>query len=103
MKIKSKKPKGQRYFKISGTTRPMWIEPIDTNLWFNLNTGEWTDITIGEIRGCISSYYAIHHSGYKNIWSVKAAKRTIAQWDVPKGTWFRVNLPWIGYDFRVRK
>ncbi len=40
---------------------------------------------------------------FNNVWSLKAAKRKIANWDVPKGTWFRVSLPYVGYDFKIRK
>jgi hypothetical protein len=45
----------------------------------------------------------MERDGYKNIWSLKAAKRAIANWDVPKGTWFKVALPYVGCEFKVRK
>ena len=50
-----------------------------------------------------SSYYSMEREGYKNIWSIKAAKRAIFNWNVPKGTVFRVGLPWVGYDFLITK
>ena len=49
MKVKSKKPKGQRIFKSvvfqlkSGykTRRPFHIEPIENDWWFCLEKGQW--------------------------------------------------------------
>lgn len=38
MKIYSKKPKGQRIFKSTIKYRPIWVEPIDSNWWFDLDT-----------------------------------------------------------------
>jgi len=43
------------------------------------------------------------HNGFNNIYSLKAAKRIIAKWNVPKGTKFSVGLPWVGYSFTVSK
>ena len=101
MKVISKKPRGQRFFKSTHPTRPFWVEPIGPRWWFNLTTGEWESEWFDGPK--TSSYYAMGYAGYKDIWSLKAAKRAIAKWDVPKGTRFRVMLPWIGYDFVVRK
>ena len=113
MKVTSKKPVGQRMFKPVKEIhtvikkkvlmkRPIWVEPIGKNWWFDLDTGEWVQGYNG--KGNMStSYYAMEPHGFKSIWSLKAAKRTIANWDVPKGTWFRVALPYVGYTFKIRK
>ena len=104
MKVKSVKPRGQRIFKNTHKHRPYWIEPVNTNYWFNLSTGEWeTTEEYSGGYGRTSSYYAMSHSGFNDIWSLKAAKRKIAKWNIPKGTVFRVGLPWIGYDFFITK
>lgn len=114
MKVISKMPRGQRMFKVvkmdhntprtknKKIKRPIWIEPIGKGWWFSLRTGQWIQGYNPALR-CVSSYYAMERDGYKNIWSLKAAKRAIANWDVPKGTWFRVSLPYVGYDFKIRK
>jgi len=114
MKVVSKKPKGQRMFKSIKhyhTThrgkkikhkRPFWIEPIGKNWWFDLYTGEWTQKYNGK-GGMTTSYYSMTCDGFNNIYSLKAAKRLIAKWDVPKGTKFRVSLPFVGYDFYITK
>jgi hypothetical protein len=114
MKVTSSKPVGQRMFKSVKAThtthrkikvkmkRPLWIEPIGKNWWFDLNTGEWVQGYNGK-GGMTTSYYSMESDGFNNIYSLKAAKRKIANWDVPKGTWFRVSLPYVGYDFKIRK
>lgn len=112
MKVNSYKPKGQRMFKSiyfidkrSGKKykRPFWIEPIGKNWWFDLVIGEWVTTENRGTHRCTTSYYAMHHDGFNNVYSLKSAKRLIAKWDIPKGTWFRVTLPYIGYSFKVRK
>ena len=103
MKIRSKKPKGQRIFNNTHKKRPYWIEPINTDYWFNLSTGEWELSNEYTEGGRTSSYYAMEYYGYLDVWSLKAAKRLIAKWNVLKGTTFRVGLPWIGYDFYITK
>lgn len=105
MKITSLKPRGQRIYKSSiksTRNRPLWIEPIGRDWWFNLTTGEWQE---GNEDGqpCTTSFYAMKHYGFKDVWSIKAAKRAIAKWNVPKGTWFKVSMPWVGHEFNIKK
>ncbi len=113
MKIISSKPKGQRFFKSvtihskysDGSKRrmkrPFWIEPViktgEAFLWFNTETGEWDE------KGNTSVYYAMAYDGFNNAYSLKAVKRLIAKWNVPKGTKFRASLPFLGYDFFLTK
>jgi hypothetical protein len=109
MVITSLKPKGQRIFKSvliklkdgRKVKRPFWIEPViksgEPFLWFNKETGEW-----GE-KGNTSVYYAMTYYGFNNAYSLKAVKRLIAKWNVPKGTKFRASLPFVGYDFYITK
>lgn len=110
MKIKSSKPKGQRIFKSvtiqskyydgtkRRTKRPFWIEPIDVVLWlFDTETGEWGK------TGNTSAYYAMSNEGFNDAYSLKAVKRLIAKWNVPKGTKFRASLPFVGYKFIITK
>ena len=109
MKIISSKPKGQRIkkcvvFKLDNgcrTKRAFWIEPViklgEPTLWFNTETGEW-----GE-KGNTSAYYAMTCYGFNNAYSLKAVKRLVAKWNVPKGTKFRASLPFVGYDFFITK
>ena len=101
MKVISKY-RSNRILKLNRKERPFWIEPIGNNWWFNLRTKEWQqEYPNGE--ACTSSYYSMRHKGLNNIYSLKAARRKIAKWNVPKGTWFRVSLPYVGYDFKIRK
>lgn len=108
MRITSSKPKGQRVKKTTkGRQRPFWIEPVFTegsSWWFSTETGEWyngyENIPKG---GRCSSYYSMNYRGFNNIYSLKAAKRKIAKWNVPKGTKFKVSLPWVSYNFTVTK
>jgi hypothetical protein len=102
MKVRCSKPRGQRIMKSTNKIRPLWIEPIGNGWWFVFETGEWQQ-EYPSGKACCSSYYALERDGFRRIWSLKAAKRTIAKWNVPSGTWFRVSLPWIGYDFRIKK
>ena len=50
-----------------------------------------------------TSYYAMKYDGYNNVYSLKATKRLINKWNVPKGTRFIVSLPFVGYDFYITK
>lgn len=114
MKIISSKPKGQRIFKSQTIhskyedgskrriyKRPFWIEPVikigEPFLWFNTETGEW-----GE-KGNTSVYYAMTHDGFSDAYSLKAVKRLVKKWNVPKGTKFRASLPFVGHDFFITK
>lgn len=112
MKVRYRKPKHQRilksithaYNKHSSrkVRRPIWIEPIGEDWWFNLNSGQWCQDP--ELR-CdkSSSYYSMRHHGFNNVYSLKAAKRKIAKWNVPKGTKFKVDLPFVGHSFTITK
>jgi hypothetical protein len=109
MKIISSKPKGQRikksgFFKLENkykTKRPFWIEPViksgEPFLCFNTKTGEWGK------TGYTSVYYAMTYYGFNNVYSLKAVKRLINKWNVPKGTKFKASLPFVGYDFSITK
>jgi hypothetical protein len=110
MKTTSEKPKGQRIFKTMKYShpefrkkiiRPLWIEPIGENWCFDLITGEWTNEWFDGPK--TTSYYSMKYNGFNNIYSLKAAKRKIKKWNVPKGTKFSVSLPWNGYEFIVTK
>ena len=112
MKVISIKPKGQRILK--STTihskyedgskrrmkRPFWIKPVDFGWWFCLSTGQWINETTGLST---SAYYAMSYDGFNDAYSLKAVKRLIAKWNVPKGTKFRASLPFVGYDFFITK
>src|SRR6187402_1175109 len=100
MKITSSKPKGQRIFK--SYKRPYWIEPIGNNWWFSLEKGEWIKDFNGE-GGMTSTYYALSSDGFNEAYSLKAVKRLIHKWNVPKGTVFIASLPWVGYEFKITK
>lgn len=114
MKVISTKPKGQRLKKcrllshknhkgvLKKTKRPFWIEPIGKNWWFDLELGDWVQGYNGK-GGMTTSYYAMISDGYHNVYSLKAVKRLIAKWNVPKGTKFRAILPFMGYDFTITK
>lgn len=105
MKIKHLKPKGHRIFKSTHKVRPLWIQPVVDVLNFSYKTGEW--VTYDEYKGggLSSAYYAMEHkgSGFKDVWSLKAAIRKIKKWNVPKGTKFIVSFPWIGYEAIITK
>lgn len=116
MKVKSNKPKGQRMMKAGNilclkydgtearTKRPIHIEPVhetgkDT-LWFSVKLNDWTT----ELDGtCSSCYYAMRCVGLHDVYSLKAAVRLIKKWNIPVGTKFKVDLPYVGYDFIVTK
>jgi len=102
MKVTSSKPKGQKIFKTNG--RPYWIEPIGKDWWFSIQTGEWYNGYNNLPKGGISSsYYAMSHDGFNDIYSLKSAIRKINKWNVPKGTKFKAALPWVGYYFIITK
>lgn len=116
MKVSSTKPRGKRIFKSTKTRtrdgrkilRPYFIQPISrgNEWWFDLQTGEWIDNTIemrDSLGGCVSAFYLMRSHGYKDVYSLKAAKRAIANWNVPKGTKFKCNLPWVGYSYTIIK
>jgi len=50
-----------------------------------------------------TSYYSMKSEGFKDVYSLKAVKRLIHKWDVPKGTKFRASLPFVGHDFYIKK
>lgn len=110
MKIISSKPKGQRikkcvFFKLDNgcrTKRAFWIEPVENGWWFDLELGEWIKGYNGK-GGMTTSYYAMTYYGFNNVYSLKAVKRLVAKWNVPKGTKFRASLPFVGYDFFITK
>lgn len=107
MKVTSSKPKGQRMFKSVAikhkSKRPFAIEPIGRGWWFDLDLGEWYDGGYDSTRRSCSGYYAMTRDGFNDVYSLKSAKRLIARWNVPKGTWFRVSTPYVGYHFKIKK
>lgn len=114
MKIISSKPKRQRIFKSvyhvlefgrhkgKKVKRPFSIEPIGKNWWFCLESGEWV-VEYNGVGNMTTSYYAMTHDGFNNVYSLKAAIRLICKWNVPKGTKFRISLPFRGYGFTIIK
>lgn len=117
MKIVAKKPKGQRIMKClklnfnfnpklkrRKVRRPYWIEPIGKGWWFSVTRGQWYDGGYDSNAGqSVSSYYSMKPEGLHNVYSLKAAIRLINKWDVPKGTVFRVSLPYVGHEFKITK
>lgn len=114
MKLTYSKPKGQRILKCLKlnhvslkdakikTKRPYWIEPVGKNWWFCLEKGQWENEYNGK-GGMSSSYYSMTYDGYNNAYSIKAVKRLVSKWNVPKGTKFRASLPFTGYDIFLTK
>lgn len=113
MKVTSRKPKGQRLFKscrflhnCAGKTlyvkRPFWVEPVGYGWWFDLDAGEWYQ-GYDSSRRSTTSYYSMAMNGFNNVYSLKAVKRLIYKWDVPKGTKFVASLPFAGHDFYITK
>lgn len=100
MKVKYSKPRGLRIKKVMGKDRPFFI--TTKNLWFNMKTGQWEECYDFSNGDWSSAYYAMGDSRYKDLYSLKAVKRKIAKWNVPKGTVFRVSL-YVGYDFLITK
>ena len=112
MKVISIKQKGYRMMKCINfnhkkqgkTKRPFSIAPLDFGWWFCLKTGEWIKGYDKEFkRGRKSNYYAMKYDGFNDIYSLKAAKRKISNWNVPRGTKFRVEMPFVNYDFVITK
>jgi hypothetical protein len=113
MRITSSKPKGQRIFKsmmFKHTThegklikikRPLSTQPEGHGWWFYIDLGQWSQEFISGSK--VNQYYSMTCDGYNNVYSLKAAKRLIAKWDTPKGTKFRVSLPFVGYHFFITK
>lgn len=114
MKVRSRKPRGQRLFKSvlhkmefglhKGTKvkRPFNIQPIENGWWFCLEKGQWESEYNGK-GNMTSCYYSMTHDGFKDVYSLKAVKRLIYKWNVPKGTVFSVTLPFMGYEFFITK
>ena len=112
MRTKSRKPKGQRMFKSVSylnphnnnikTKRPLWVEPVERGMWFDSDKLEWIK-NPKNLGGLHSTYYSMNYLGLPNPMSLKAAKRLIYKWKAPKGTKFRVNLPFNGFDFFITK
>jgi len=115
MRTTSIKPKGQRTFKSIKfkfnhtpcgtrikTKRPFWIKPVGYNWWFDLSEGQWKQGYNGK-GGMTTSYYSMTNDGFNNAYSLKAVKRLIYKWNVPKGTKFKASLPFVGYDFYITK
>lgn len=113
MKITSSKPKKQRILKCLKHShlscgkkvynkRPFWVEPIGKNWWFNLEKGEWA-VGYDSDYQMTSSYYSMKPHGYNDVYSLKAVKRLVSKWNVPKGTKFKASLPFVGYTFILTK
>lgn len=102
MKVKYSQSKGSRLSKSTHKNRSLWIEPVGLNWWFDLEAGEWVDHYPSGKR-CCSSYYSLLTDGFHKVWSIKAAKRLIYKWNVPSGTWFKINLPWKGHTIKIKK
>lgn len=110
MKVISIQHKGNRIFKsvtehykMGKMKIPLHIEIIDndTNWWFDILTGEWVENY--NVGGMVSAYFSLTYYGFKEIHSIKAAKRKIHKWNVPKGTKFLVSLPFVNYSFIIIK
>lgn len=84
------------------TKKPFFIKPVESNIWFDADKLEWIK-NPENLGGLHSSYYAMSHIGLPNPMSLKACKRLIYKWKAPKGTRFRVSLPFVGFDFIVTK
>jgi len=110
MRVTSSKPRGQKMFKCvtfkhktckTKVKRPFWIQPVDGG-WFCLEKGQWEKEY--NCKGNMSSaYYSMSCSGYHDVYSLKAVKKLINRWDVPKGTKFMASLPFNGHDFYITK
>ena len=64
--------------------------------------GEWVN-NPDNVAGMTNIYYAMGFDGFKDAYSLKAVKRLVHKWDVPKGTKFIASLPYVGYDFYLTK
>lgn len=100
MKVKFNKPRGQRVKK--SYPRPLWIEPVNTDMIFDTTEKRWVkNYTKG--NGVTTAYYSMRYHGLRDVYSVKAAIRLIKSWDVPTGSKWHVSLPWVGHDFIITK
>jgi hypothetical protein len=111
MKVTYSKPKNQRILKsqtfkynnsfgFHKNKRPLWVEPVGNDWWFDLEKGEWYQ-GYDSSRRSTTSYYSMSYDGFKNVYSLKAAKRLVAKWNLPKRTKVRVSLPFIGHEFII--
>lgn len=68
---------------------------------------QWTEKnsleSLESLRGQHSAYYAMEYLDLPDAYSLKAVKRLISKWNAPKGTWFKASLPYVGYEFKIRK
>lgn len=67
--------------------------------WYSITKKQWQEGYNPKDHMC-SSFYGM---GKENVYSLKAAKRKIFNWNVPKGTVFRVSLPFVGHVIYVTK
>ena len=108
MKIKSQKPKGQQIKKAVYKGFSFWVNPIDAGggkWWFSIKTGEWHSGYKNMPDGgrCLMCRDSMTYVGFKNIYSLKAAKRRVVKWNVPKGTKFRVGIDGKSSSFIITK
>lgn len=92
MKIKYEAPKGRRLKK-----QFVCLEPDEDNrfvLWYYLDFNQWSEYN-GELSGDSQSWCDCR--------SLKAAIRKIKNWNIPKGTKFRLCSRWVGYDIYITK
>ena len=93
MKIKYQAPKGRRL-----KNQFMCLE-MDINNWLYMmyfpESNEWRDQSSGykPNETCSTSFCFCR--------SLKAAKRKIKNWNMPKGTKFRLCSRWVGYDVYI--
>lgn len=110
MITKANRPKGQRTYKSvkynfskeHKTKIPFNIAPAEFGWMFNLESGQWENEnkTDGDR---INKYFYMVRFGFKNAYSLKAVKRLIHKWDVPKGTVFFASLPFEDDYFIITK
>ena len=107
--MKSTQSKPNRIFKTQKfglkTIRPFWIEvKSDENLWFSFEDNQWLPYEKRGKEGCTSSYYAMRHKvGLHDVYSLKAVRRLISKWNLPKGTKITASLPIMGHIFTFTK
>lgn len=107
--MKSTQSKPNRIFKTQKfglkTIRPFWIEvKSDENLWFSFEHNQWLSYEKRGKEGCTSSYYAMRHKvGLHDVYSLKAVRRLITKWNLPKGTKITTSLPIMGHTFTFTK
>ena len=107
--MKSSKSKPRRIFKSQKfglkNIRPMWIEiESPNNLWFSFEHKQWRTYEEFGNKGYSNCYYAMRHiRGLHDVYSIKAVKRLISKWDLPKGSKISVSLPITGHEFILTK